>query len=64
MADNPSNIQSSMQRGVPVSHTVVNGFAPQNGHAKPAGRDTAGRDTGNIEKSSSKPQAGPKTNNL
>jgi len=64
MADSPSNIQSSMPRGTPVTHSVVNGFQPQNGHGKDAGRNTAGKDTRNIEKSSSKPQAGPKTNNL
>jgi len=59
-----SNIQSSQVRGLPLDHTVINNLEPQNVAALPTKGDTAGKDTRNIQKSTSKEQMGPKTNNL
>ena len=62
-----SNIQSSQTRGTPLEHTVINNFMPQNVASLPGARkdlNTAGKDTKNIQKSSSKEQMGPETNNL
>lgn len=66
MADKKvSNIQSSMARGTPFAHTVINNFEPQNVASLPnKGSRTAGKDTKNIQKSSSEEMQGPKTNNL
>ena len=59
-----SNIKSSQSRGTPVAHTTVDNFQPQNGDANKIKRDPAGKDTRHVEKSTSREQAGPKTNNL
>jgi len=64
MLNKGSSIKSSQPRGMPVNHTVVNGFAPQNGYGEGKPKDNAGKSTKKIEKSSSQEQAGPKTNNL
>jgi len=67
MADKHSNIKSSQPRNTPLETTIVNGFMPQNGATEPGKKKAmraVGRDTRNIEKSSSQTLAGPKTNNL
>ena len=64
MEGSGSNIKSSMKRGGKCSHTVVDGFKPQNGHSGLLKNDPSGKDTNRIIKSSTDEQAGPITNNL
>jgi len=62
-----SHIKSSQPRNTPLETTVVNGFMPQNGASDSRSKKalgTAGKDTRNIQKSTSQTLAGPKTNNL